>query len=340
MTPIDPSARSRGGAVRWGGLVVAVAALVLLCALSISVGARDIPLSSVWQLLWQDDGGDDAFAVHEVRIPRTVLGLLVGAALGLAGALMQALVRNPLADPGLLGVNAGASTAVVLAITLGVSSPSAYVYFAILGAGAVSVAVYLLGSAGRASSPDRLVLAGVALTAALGALVTVLLFLDQQRLDQFRFWAVGSLAGRKIDVVWQLGPVLAIGILLALLMARPLNAVALGETTGRALGVHLGRTRLVTAVAVALLCGAATAAAGPIGFVGLTVPHVARLITGPDQRWVAAYSLLLAPILLLGADIIGRIIALPGELEVGIVTAFLGVPVFLALIQRRQVATL
>ncbi|OLF09808.1 ABC transporter permease [Actinophytocola xinjiangensis] len=325
---------------RWGGLVAVLGVLVLVCLLSIAVGSRTLPLATVWDLLWHDDGGEDAFAIHDVRVPRTVLGLLSGAALGLAGALMQALARNPLADPGLLGVNHGASAAVVVAISLfGVSAPGGYVWFAIAGAGAASVIVYLLGAGGRPGTPDRLVLAGLAIGAALAAFVSAVLFLDPQSFDAFRFWEVGSLTGRKVDVVWQVGPFLAVGIVVALALARPLNAMGLGTDVARSLGVHVTRTQTAAALSVALLCGAATAAVGPIVFVGLAVPHLARLVTGPDQRWVLSYSLVIGPVLLIAADVLGRVVARPGELEVGIVTAVLGAPALLLLARRRRIAT-
>lgn len=333
--------RRRAAAVRWYGLALAALALALVCALSLAVGARSVPLATVWEVLTQGRGGEEAFVVRRLRVPRTVIGLLAGAALGLAGALMQGLTRNPLADPGLLGVNNGASAAVVVAIAfLGVGSPSGYVWFAFLGAALTYAVVYLLGSSGRAASPERMVLAGAAINATLIAFVTAVVLHDIRAFDAFRFWAVGSLAGRDMDVVRQVGPLILAGVLTALCLARPLNALALGEETGRALGAHTERTRLAGAVAVALLCGGATAAAGPIAFIGLAVPHLVRMVTGPDQRWVMAYSLLLAPVLLLGADVVGRFLAAPGELETGIVTAFLGAPLFIALSRRRRIAAL
>ncbi|WP_435850083.1 FecCD family ABC transporter permease [Streptomyces uncialis] len=331
----------RRAAVRWYGLALAALALALVCALSLAVGARSIPLATVWEVLTQGRGGEEAFVVRRLRVPRTVIGLLAGAALGLAGALMQGLTRNPLADPGLLGVNNGASAAVVVAIAfLGVGSPLGYVWFAFLGAALAYAVVYLLGSSGRTAGPERMVLAGAAINATLIAFVSAVVLHDIRAFDAFRFWAVGSLAGRDMDVVRQVGPLILAGVLTALCLARPLNALALGEETGRALGAHTGRTRLAGAVAVALLCGGATAAAGPIAFIGLAVPHLVRMVTGPDQRWVMAYSLLLAPVLLLGADVVGRFLAAPGELETGIVTAFLGAPLFLALSRRRRIAAL
>ncbi len=306
------------------------------------MGAKAIPLGTVVHELFHYDGSDAGVVIRSLRIPRTLLGLAVGAALGLSGALMQALTRNPLADPGILGVNAGASAAAVTAIgVLHLENPSAYLWFALAGAGAASVLVYLLGTQGRAAAtPLRLPLAGAAISAVLGAYVFGLVLLDQNTFDSFRFWSVGALAGRPLSVLWQTGPVLLVGALIALALARPLNALALGDDAGRALGAHLGRTRSLGVLAILLLCAGATAAAGPIGFVGLTVPHVARGITGPDQRWVLPYSMVLAPILLLSADVVGRVIARPGEIEVGIVTAFIGAPVFILIARRRRLVRL
>jgi iron complex transport system permease protein len=329
-------------AAKGGGLLVAAAALLLVFLLSVWVGSKQIPFTAVWSVLWHDDGSSDAAIIHDLRIPRTLLAVLVGAALGLAGALMQGVTRNPLADPGLLGINVGAAAAVALAIAYaGVTSVVGYVWFAFLGAAAVSVVVYVIGSAGRAAAtPERLVLAGAAVSAALGAVTYGVLLLDPEAFNQFRYWVVGSLAGRRDDTLVQVAPFIVVGIVLALALARPLNALALGDDAGRALGAHVGRTRALGAVAVTLLCGAATAAAGPIGFVGLAVPHVARMIVGPDQRWVLPYSMVLAPVLLLGADVIGRVVIAPAELQAGVVTAFVGAPVFIALCRRRKLARL
>ncbi|MFC4950492.1 FecCD family ABC transporter permease [Pseudonocardia sp. GCM10023141] len=341
MTVATPRAGTSIVAARSAGLLVAIAVLVLLCLVGLAVGAKYIPIGVVWHALWRDDGSDDAFLVLDGRVPRTLLGLGVGAALGLAGALMQALTRNPLADPGLLGVDIGASAAVVVAIgVLGVTAPAGYVWFAFAGAGGAAVLVYLLGATGRVVSPERTILAGAAISSAFGAFVSAVLLLSPETFDSFRFWAVGSLAGRTMDIVVALGPFLVVGVLLALSLGPALNALALGDQVGAALGVRVGRTRLLTALAVTLLCGSATAAIGPIGFVGLTVPHAARMIVGPDQRWVLAYSLVLAPVLLIGADVLGRVVLPSGELQVGIVTAVLGAPVFLVLCRRRRIAQL
>jgi iron complex transport system permease protein len=271
-----------------------------------------------------------------------VLTLLVGAALGLAGALMQGVTRNPLADPGLLGVNAGASLAVVVGIyAFGLASVASYAWFAFAGAALAGAAVYTLGALGRGgATPVKLAIAGAALSALLGSFTAAVLLLDSATLDQYRFWAVGSTAGRDTTVVWQVLPFLAAGALLGLATARALNGLALGEDVARSLGQRVGWTRLATSTSVVLLVGASVAAAGPIGFVGLTVPHVARTVTGPDNRWLLPYSMLMGAILLVCADVIGRVIARPGEVEVGIVTAFLGAPVFIAFVRRRRIAEL
>ncbi|MGW6566796.1 FecCD family ABC transporter permease [Streptomyces sp. NPDC054975] len=339
---VVPTTRPVTVALRGLGLVLTLGALLLVSLVSVWVGTRGIAFTSIWHLLWEPDGSEASIIVHDYRIPRTVLGLLVGMALGLSGALMQALTRNPLADPGLLGVNLGASAGVVVAIAfLGVGAPLGYVWFALAGAAAASVGVHLLGSSGRKlATPDRLVVAGAAVTAVLYAFNWGVLLFDPEAFDQFRYWTVGSLAGRYGDIVLLVLPFVGVGLVLAFVLAPSLNALAMGDQMGRALGVHVGRTRVLAALAVMLLCGAATAAAGPIGFVGLAVPHVARFVAGADQRWVFAYSTLLAPVLLIGSDVLGRVLGAPGEVQVGIVTAFLGAPLFIALCRRRKLVML
>ncbi|GFH38518.1 FecCD family ABC transporter permease [Streptomyces pacificus] len=334
--------RRSAAALRGAGLVLTLGALFLVGLLSVWVGTRGIPFTATWSLLWRPDGSEASVIIHAYRIPRTLLGLLVGAALGLSGALMQSLTRNPLADPGLLGVSLGASSGVVAAIAfLGVGGVLGYVWFAFLGAALASVLVYVLGSLGRSlATPDRLVVAGAAVTAVLFALNYAVLLMHPRAFDQFRFWTAGALAGRNIDVVLVVLPFVVVGLLLALGLAPALNALAMGDQMGRALGVNVGRSRALGLLAVILLCGAATAAAGPIGFVGLVVPHVARFAVGTDQRWVLAYSMLFAPVLLLGADVLGRLLGAPGEIQVGIVTAFLGAPLFIALCRRRRLVML
>jgi iron complex transport system permease protein len=325
------------------GLALALIGLVVVALVSIAVGSRPIALGVVVDALFDfDASSDEHLIVRTLRVPRTVVGLLVGVALGLSGAVMQGVARNPLADPGILGVNAGAALAVVVGIfVFGIGSLIGYVWFAFAGAAIASVVVYGLGSLGReGATPVKLALAGAAVTAFLGSITTAILLVDIATLDQFRFWAVGSIAGRDGDVAAQVAPFIAFGSLMALAAGPALNALALGDDVATSLGQRVGWSRAFSAAAVVLLVGAAVAAAGPIGFVGLTVPHVARALTGPDYRWVLPYSMVLAPILLLGSDVIGRIVTRPGELQVGIVTALVGAPFFVVLVRRRKLADL
>ncbi len=333
--PAPPTRR----AVRAFGLVLAVAILVLVALASIAIGAKELPLGQVWHGLFEDSGTYGDVVVAE-RMSRTVLGLLAGAALGLAGAVLQALTRNPLADPGLLGINAGASAAVVTAITyLGITSLSGYVWFAFFGAAAVGALVWFLGGS-RGATPVRLALAGTAISAALYGYLQAVMIMDDAALGKMRFWTVGSLSSATDETIRQVLPFLLAGTVLALALARPLNAMAMGDDTAKALGANLNRTRALSMLAATVLCGAATAACGPIVFVGLMVPHVVRSFTGPDLRWILPYAALLSPVLLLGADVVGRIVARPAELQVGIVTAILGGPVFIYLVRRRRTAQL
>ncbi|MEV5005306.1 iron chelate uptake ABC transporter family permease subunit [Streptomyces sp. NPDC056159] len=321
------------------GLLGSVAVLLLVALASIAIGAKELSLAQVWHGLFQDSGTYGDVVVGE-RLSRTVLGLLAGSALGLAGAVLQALTRNPLADPGILGINAGASAAVVTAITfLGVTSLSGYVWFAFLGAAAVGALVWFLGGS-RGATPVRLALAGTAIGAALYGYVQAVMIMDGAALGRMRFWTVGSLASATTATVIQVLPFFAVGTVVALLLARPLNAMAMGDDTARALGADLNRTRALAMFAATVLCGAATAACGPIVFVGLMVPHVVRSFTGPDLRWILPYATVLSPVLLLGADVVGRIVARPAELQVGVVTAIIGGPVFILLVRRRRTAQL
>ncbi|MGW3013758.1 FecCD family ABC transporter permease [Streptomyces sp. NPDC001219] len=336
----DPVTPRRRPLLRPTGLVVSVAVLAVIVVLGIAVGAKQIPLDQVWHGVFHYSGSDTDVVIRDVRLPRTLLGLIVGAALGLAGTVMQALTRNPLADPGVLGINAGASAAVVTAISFfGITSLTGYVWFAFAGAAVVNVAVYVLGGT-RGATPVRLALAGTALTAVLVGYINAVNLMDTAALDKMRFWTVGSLASATVPTVTGIAPFLAVGGVLALLIARPLNAIALGDDQARALGARLTRTRVLGMLAVTLLCGGATAACGPIVYVGLMVPHAVRAVTGPDLRWILPYSAVLSPVLLLGADVLGRVVARPGELQVGIVTAVLGGPVFIYLVRRRRMAQL
>lgn len=343
MSIAAPTFDARRSAPLMLGLVGLVALVLSIAFLSITVGARPVSLDTVWAALtaYNPDSTDHRI-IWELRLPRTIVGLLVGAALGLAGAVLQGATRNPLADPSILGIHAGAALFVVLGVAiLGISQLSIYVWLAFAGAGAAMLTVYAIASLGReGATPIKLALAGSAMTAALQSVISAILLTSPRTLDEVRFWQVGSLAGRNMDIVIQVAPFLAVGIVLALASARLLDGLSMGEDVARALGQRVGLSRAIAGLAAVILAGASTAAAGPIAFVGLTVPHVARAITGPNYRWILPYSMLLAPILLLGADVLGRVIAPPGEVQVGIVTAFLGAPFFIALVRRRKLASL
>jgi len=325
------------------GIAAAAGALTFAALLSLAVGARSIPLGDVVDAL-RGGGGNtqDTAIVLDLRVPRTLLGIAAGASLGLAGALMQSLTRNPLADPGLLGINAGAAAAVVIAIgLLGLSGTTAYVWFAFLGAGVAAVAVYLVGAAGRGgATPVRLALAGTAVSAALTAVIYGIVLTDPLLLQKYNLWSVGGLGGRGRTDLSGVIPFMVLGAAGALLLARPLNALAMGEESARALGARVGAARLGGAATITLLCGAATAACGPIYFLGLVVPHAARAICGPDVRWVLAYSALLGAALLLVADVLGRVLVAPQELQAGLMLAFVGAPLFIAIVRRRRIPAL
>ncbi|MFC8225726.1 FecCD family ABC transporter permease [Streptomyces sp. NPDC057287] len=321
------------------GLLAAVAVLLLTVLASLAVGSGDVPFGDVLDGVFDPDlGVKGQLIVQEVRIPRTVAGLLAGAALGLAGTVMQGVARNPLADPQLLGINAGASVAVVCSISfLGFTVVTQYIWFGFLGALLAALLVYGVGSLGReGATPVKLALAGAATSAVLTSVTSAVLLQDREGYDRFRFWQLGALTARDGDVLVQVSPFIAAGAVLALLLGPQLNALSLGDDLARGLGQRVGLARLTSALAVVLLCGAATVVAGPIGFVGLAVPHAARLITGPDYRWILPYSMVLAPVMLLVADIVGRVVAPPGEIQVGVVTAAIGCVPFIWLVRRRK----
>jgi iron complex transport system permease protein len=318
-------------------LLVALGVLGLAVVASLAIGSRPVSPATVWHAL---TGGDvpaaDHAAVVDLRLPRTMIALAVGAALGASGAVTQALTRNPLAEPGVLGVSAGAGFFVAVAIAfLGVTAPAGYLWFALAGALLATSAVYAVGVLGtRGPRPEQLLLAGVALTAVLSGVISAIRLSDPARFSAIQVWEAGAVRGRDWDVLVPALPFVVAGAVLALLIGGPLNALALGDDRAAALGTSVVRTRVAAIGAITLLAGAATAMAGPITFVGLMVPHVARRAMGPDQRWIVAMSLLLAPILLLGADIVARVVARPGEIPLGIVTAFLGAPVLIWLVRR------
>lgn len=341
--PGKQAGRQRGTVALGTGLALLALLLLATTGLSLVVGSGHVPLHDVIDGVFSPDRSvRGQLVIQEVRLPRTLAGLLAGLALGLAGTVIQGLTRNPLADPGLLGVNAGAAVFVVFAISvLSLTEPGQYIWFGFLGATLAAVIVYGVGSLGReGATPVKLALAGAATTAVLSSMTSAMLLTDSQTFDQFRFWQVGALGGRDIDVLRQALPFVLVGGVLAHAMGSRLNGLALGDDVARGLGQRLSTTRVLGAATVVLLCGAATAVAGPLGFVGLAVPHAARLVTGPDHRWILPYSALLAPTLLLLADVVGRVVARPGEVQVGVVTAALGCVPFILLVRRSARAAL
>lgn len=329
--------RRRAGA--W--VLGAVAALGAVVVLSLLVGANPVPPGDIWAAL-RGGGSATAQLVVDQRVPRTLAGLAVGAALGVAGALMQAATRNALADPGLLGVNAGAAVAVAVGIAfLGVTAPVGYMGLACAGALVAASTVHLLGGAADPrAAPGRLVVTGVAVGAVLAGLTTGITLTHPDTFDRMRGWSAGSLLERGPQVLLPVLPLLVVGLLLAAGVARSLNAVALGPDVAHAQGVDVRRTRVLVLAAITLLAGGATAVAGPITFVGLMVPHVVRWVVGTDQRRVLAGSLVAGCVLVVASDVVGRIAVPPGEMPVGVVTAFVGAPVLIALARRRRAAAL
>ncbi|WP_086826430.1 iron ABC transporter permease [Allokutzneria sp. NRRL B-24872] len=323
------------------GLVVVLVVLLVLLVASMMIGSTAIAPSVVWDALFHPAADIDQFAIRDYRLPRTVVGLVVGMALGLVGALIQALTRNPLADPGTLGLDAGASFAVTVAVgVLGVGDISGYLWFAVAGAMIVMLVVLALGSTRQGSSPVVMVLAGACVGAVLRGAADALQLTNPAAFDAMRSWNAGSIGGRPLDLLVPILPVFAVALVLAFAVSGPLNAMALGDDLARTQGVRVTRARVLAIIALTLLAGGATAIAGPIGFVGLMVPHVARWIVGPNQRWIFAYSVLLAPALLLASDILGRIVMRPSEIPVGVVTAFVGAPVLIALVLRKKASGL
>ncbi|MGI3451541.1 iron-enterobactin transporter [Citrobacter freundii] len=311
--------------------------LVLTTVLSLVIGAKSLPASVVLDALTGSCQSADCTIVLDARLPRTLAGLLAGGALGLAGALMQTLTRNPLADPGILGVNAGASFAIVLgAALLGFSSAQEQLLMAFCGALVASLIVAFTGSQGGGQlSPVRLTLAGVALGAVLEGLSTGIALLNPDVYDQLRFWQAGSLDIRSLQTLKVVLIPVLIAAAVALFLSRALNSLSLGSDTATALGSKVARTQFIGLLVITVLCGSATAIVGPIAFIGLMMPHMARWLVGADHRWSLPVTLLATPSLLLIADIIGRLIV-PGELRVSVVSAFIGAPVLIFLVRRKS----
>ncbi|MEV0117415.1 iron chelate uptake ABC transporter family permease subunit [Streptomyces sp. NPDC050844] len=340
--PTASSGPARRRTRRLIGLGAAVGVLLVAVLLSVAIGSAMLPLDVVWQALTAPDGSASHATISEARVDRTLVGILVGVSLGVAGALIQALTRNPLADPGVLGVNAGAGFAVTLGVALfGVTRIEQYLPFAFVGAVAGSAVVYFAASGGRGGpSPLRLTLVGVAFTAVLSGISQTLALIDTETFDRMRFWGAGTLTDRPTGTAAAIVPFVVAGLLAAVCCARPLNAIALGDDAARSFGLRVGATRCGVVIAVALLCGAATAAAGPLMFVGLMVPHAVRRLTGPDWRWILAYSAVLAPAIVLLADVLGRLIVIPAELPVGVMMPLIGAPVLILLVRTSRARAL
>ncbi len=319
------------------GLVVGTGALFFCLLVSVRFGAAQIGTADVISAFTDYEGSEEDLIIRTLRVPRALIAALVGGALGVAGGIMQGLTRNPLAEPGILGVNAGAALAVVGAVFfLGVSSLSTYALFAFAGAGLAAAVVYALGSMGRSGmTPMKVTVAGAAMAALLSSLTTAMLILNQRTLDEIRFWLAGSVAGRDLDLLLQILPYIAVGLLLALSLGRQITTLNLGDDVAVGLGQRTAWIKGLAAVAVVLLAGSAVAVAGPIGFVGLIVPHLVRFFIGVDYRWILPYSAILGAILLVGADVAARLVIRPQELPVGVMTALLGAPFFIYLARWR-----
>lgn len=322
-------------------LLVLLGVLVLLVIASITIGSRNVDWADIVAALGgaTDNIGQGAIAK---RIPRTVLALLVGAALGLAGAVMQGVTRNPLADPGILGVNMGASLAVVIGMAwFGLWTQTSMIWVAIIGAAAAAVFVYTIGSLGRGgATPLKLALAGAATSAALASFVTAVILPRGDIAGSVRSWQIGGVGGANYDAISQALPFFVVGFAICLLSARSLNSLALGDDMAAGLGEHVVLARGISSLGAVLLCGAATAIAGPIAFVGLVVPHLCRLLIGIDNRWLLPFSALVGAGLLTAADVVGRIVARPAEIDVGIITALIGAPFFVYIVRRQKLREL
>ena len=333
------SLRSR----RFAGFIVALVLLAAAMCLSLMTGAKQLSIEVVWQALFHNADSYEHRVILDSRLPRTLLALAVGPAFGLAGALMQALTRNPLADPGILGVSAGAAFAVAMGVgVFAVSTLSGYVGFALAGALAATIIVYVIGGGAgkKPPTPIQLTLAGVALGAALSGITTALTLMNSKAFSRMLNWTVGTLVRKSEGDLWLVLPLILVGALAAFAISQALNTIAFGEDRASSLGVNVQLIRGIGLIAIPLLAGSATALVGPIGFLGLMVPHCIRWFVGPSQPWIFVYSLAVAPLLLLIADIVGRIVIFPGEVPVGIVMGFIGAPILIVLVRRRAASKL
>ena len=323
-------------------IILCLALLSVMAIFSISLGAKNIAFSKVIEVLLGNDPDSLEQAIILQRIPRTIFGILAGGALGISGALMQSITRNPIADPSILGVNTGASLFVVAGIAFfNITVAYQYIWLAIIGAGVTAVFVYSVASMGKdGATPLKLALSGSAVSIVLGSLVSTIMLPNNRVMEAFRFWQVGSIGSATWENIMLISPFLIVGFIISMFISGYLNNLALGDEAATALGTNVVMTRTIGALASVLLCGATTALAGPIGFVGLIIPHIIRLIFGSEMSKMLPLSFLGSAILMLISDVIGRIISLPGETEVGIVTAVLGAPVFILAIRKGRVKSL
>lgn len=336
-----PGSARRPAPVRILWLLVVLGVLAALMIASVAIGSRAVGWSDIVAGLGGSTDNLGQAAVSK-RVPRTVLALLVGAALGMSGAVMQGVTRNPLADPGILGVNMGASLAVVVGLAwFGLFSATSKIWAAIAGAALAAVFVYAVGSLGRGgATPLKLALAGAATSAALASFVTAVALPRGDIAESVQSWQVGGVGGATFDTIAPAVPFLVAGFAISFLCARGLNSLALGDELAAGLGERVALVRGIAALGAVLLAGAATAIAGPIWFVGLLVPHVCRLLVGVDHRWLLPFSALAGACLLTASDVLGRIVARPSELDVGIITALIGAPFFIAIVRRQKVREL
>ncbi|MBD2463180.1 iron ABC transporter permease [Oscillatoria sp. FACHB-1407] len=339
MTPIKALTLSsqRSHLTRLIGLAISFLLLCLCLVLSVTLGAADIDLETVWRSLIAFDGSTNHLIITTVRLPRVLVTLVVGAALAVAGSLMQGLTRNPLADPGILGISAGAALAVVTTtFFLGTVPIQVLTWVAFAGGAIAAIVVYTLGSIGRSGiTPLKLILAGAVLTYLLSSLTTGILILNQRTLDDIRFWLAGSVAGRDLDVLLPILPYVGIGLITAFSMGKQITALTLGEEVAQGLGLRTGWVKAIAALVVVLLAGSAVALAGPIGFIGLVIPHIVRVWVGVDYRWILPYAAVWGAILLAIADLAARLVIKPQELPVGIMMALIGAPFFIYLARSK-----
>jgi len=337
MTSIRSDSLTHSKQSLWLGLVIGIVVLLICLTYSITLGARDIPLQIILKSFTTFDHSFDHLVIQTVRLPRSLMAITVGAALAVSGALMQGLTRNPLAETGILGIESGGALAVVATLFLfGSSSVTVYAGMAFLGAAIAAVSVYFLGTLGRGgATPLNLTVAGAAMTAFISSITTAILIVSQRTLEEIRFWLAGSLSGRDFDLFLKVLPCILIGLLLAFLLGKQITTLNLGEDVAKALGQKTTAVKVLAAISVVLLAGGSVAIAGPVGFVGLVVPHMVRFFIRTDYRWILPYSAIVGATLIVISDIAARVLLKPQELPLGVMTALVGAPVFIYLVKSK-----